>query len=849
MRNIFSSITKRTMKQNKVRTLVTIIGVILSTAMVAAVTTFGLSFQSFLLDYTIERDGNWHVLANGLTQEKAEQMCSDEAVKEVAVCTQMGYAKFPPVMENSPDMPYLYVRSLSEEAIKNIPTKLSEGRMPKNDSEIIVPVSLLANENEDEKTQIGDVYTLKIGDRSMDGYQLNAQDPYLGVGSDEEETFTVRETKQVTVVGIYTQWQDINFAGPSYDVLAGPGKSYDKSLYQDVFFTLKDPQNVYDFAEKYQLTESGENYTYHSSLLRWMGIADNDNLQTVIGGFAAVLIIVIMVGSISLIYNAFSISLRERTAQFGLLSSVGATKKQLRRSLRYEAFSVSVIGIPLGILAGIGGIAVTLAFIGEDISTWIYGEACKIPVKVSVGSIAVAAAVAFVTVFISVWLPSRRIKKISPMEALRATADIRIQPKEVKTGRLLYKFFGLEGMLAQKNYKRDRKKYRTTVFSLTISIILFTTATLFQMYLLGTGAFILQMPEYQISYVMSGEWTSKTEEKVERVLKANKKIDKVEKYLATSTEVYTEEEGDLFTNVYFLPKETFLDFARKAGIDGQKYTDTEKITGILVNTVRNFNVDTERYEKEEILKGQEGKELSIGFGDYDKDEFEFQEKGTVLVGDTTDEIPSWADAETSNPTLIFPQSMEKAYVEMMDLGTVLRYDIKSEDYKTVYSQLEDEFTQNGLIEEGDLINQTQSYEDDKGIMTAIRVLTYGFIALISVIAVANVFNTISTNLFLRRKEFAMLRSVGMPQKNFARMMRYECLIYGLRSVLYGVAGTILISAALYKVVLQGVDAQFLMPWKYLALAVAGTILVVALTMLYCMQKIKKSNIIDELKMS
>ena len=155
----------------------------------------------------------------------------------------------------------------------------------------------------------------------------------------------------------------------------------------------------------------------------------------------------------------------------------------------------------------------------------------------------------------------------------------------------------------------------------------------------------------------------------------------------------------------------------------------------------------------------------------------------------------------------------------------------------------------GLAKKGQLSNQAKEYEDDKGIMTAINVLTYGFIILISVIAVANVFNTVSTNLLLRRKEFAMLRSVGMPQKNFRKMMCYECLIYGLRSVFYGVAGTLLISAALYKILLEGVDAPFLMPWKYLAIAVMGTFLVVALTMFYCMRKIKNSNIIDELKMS
>lgn len=847
MKNIFSGITKRTMKQNKVRTLVTIIGVILSAAMITAVTTFGLSFQSFLVDYTIERDGRWHVLFNGLSKDKAEQLCQDEKVKEAAVCTQLGYAKFPPVMENSPGMPYLYIRSLSEEAVKTIPTKLAEGRMPKNDSEILVPETLLANEDEESRTKIGDVYTLEIGDRSVNGNRITVQS-MIGYDEREQEVFTPRQTKQVTVVGVYSEWQDVNMGGDAYDVLTGPVQNEDEALYQDVFITLKDPEQVYEFTDQYTL-EEGEGYVYHSSLLRWMGIDDNSNLGTILKGFAVVLIIVIMVGSISLIYNAFSISLRERTAQFGLLSSVGATKKQLRKSLRYEALSVSAIGIPIGILAGTGGIGVTLFFIGKDISNWIYGETCEIPLKISVSSIVIAAVIAFVTVLISVWIPSRRIRKISPMEALRATADIKIRPKEVRTGKWAYRLFGLEGMLAQKNYKRDRKKYRTTVLSLTVSIILFTTAALFQMYLLGTGAFVLKMPKYQISYTMSRENTDEDEKKADKVFAGNSGIGKMEKYLAASINIYTEKEGELYLDAYFLPDETFLDFAKKMGVNGEKYLETDRLAAILVNTVSSYNAKTQRYEKTKILEEEEGKDISIGMGEFEGEEYVFQEQAKILAWDVTDKMPSWAQSNTYSPMFLLPRSMERIFEEKTSIKPLLKYDIKSNDYKTVYRQLEEDLKMAGLAKKGQLSNQAKEYEDDKGIMTAINVLTYGFIILISVIAVANVFNTVSTNLLLRRKEFAMLRSVGMPQKNFRKMMCYECLIYGLRSVFYGVAGTLLISAALYKILLEGVDAPFLMPWKYLAIAVMGTFLVVALTMFYCMRKIKNSNIIDELKMS
>src|SRR5699024_7192961 len=136
------------------------------------------------------------------------------------------------------------------------------------------------------------------------------------------------------------------------------------------------------------------------------------------------------------IYNSFSISLRERTAQFGLLASVGATRKQLRKSLRFEAFLVSGLGIPLGLLAGVAGSAVTLHFIGGGLTAFMYGYEGGIRVQIYPVALLLAAAFAFLVVLVSVWIPSRRIRKISPMDAIRSTKDIRIRPRDVKSGRL-----------------------------------------------------------------------------------------------------------------------------------------------------------------------------------------------------------------------------------------------------------------------------------------------------------------------------------------------------------------------------------------------------------------------------
>ena len=231
-----------------------------------------------------------------------------------------------------------------------------------------------------------------------------------------------------------------------------------------------------------------------------------------LSGMLTILIIIIGVGAVSLIYNAFSISLRERTTQFGLLSSIGATRRQLRRSMWQEALVVSGIGIPLGILCGIGGIGVTLHFIGGSLAQYIHGnQDDRITLQTSPGAILVSALIACLIICISVWIPAARIKRITPLEAIRSNKDIRIRPKEVKSPKMIRKLFGLEGMLADKNYKRDRKKYRATVFSLTVSIVLFTAATLFSNYMDMTGAFMLEAPEYELQYVTADSEQSEEE--------------------------------------------------------------------------------------------------------------------------------------------------------------------------------------------------------------------------------------------------------------------------------------------------------------------------------------------------
>ncbi|MDE6829174.1 MAG: ABC transporter permease, partial [Lachnospiraceae bacterium] len=499
-----------------------------------------------------------------------------------------------------------------------------------------MPSVLLAYEAKNNQTKIGDTLTLELGERSYKGNRLSQNNEYMDDEYEDDETFTVTGTRTFTVVGIYSTWPNVSYWAPGYDVLAGPIE--EETEYQDVFLELKHPRQAYDFTDE-TLAQKGATIMYNDSLLRWLGVADNSNLNVVLTGLLTILILVIMTGSITLIYNAFSISLRERTVQFGLLSSIGATKKQLRRAMRYEAFFVSAVGIPLGILAGVGGIGVTLHYIGSGLTNWIHGTKSGIPLYVPVWAVAAAAVIAFVTIMISVWIPSRRIRKITPMEAIRSSTDICIKPNEVKTRKWTLAVFGLEGMMAQKNYKRDRRKYRATVISLTMSIGLFTAAGLFNMYLLETGAFVLEAPETDLEYTLYTD-VGEREPDMENILQQTKGIRSVSKYYTESCyfkipeewaqtgllsicseelDLADETKGDTWINasIFILGDKDFRQFAREQKVDLSAYQDSDHVKALYLNTTKYFNPETERYEKQAIFPEMTDRMFDAGYIDYD----------------------------------------------------------------------------------------------------------------------------------------------------------------------------------------------------------------------------------------
>lgn len=903
--NVFNKVTLESLKKNRTRTIVTIIGIMLSAAMICASTTLVSSMQNFVLRCAIHIDGDWYGAVYDAAYKDYEDIRDSDRVSSAAYAQVLGYAKIDSANERKP---YLYVLGgdAASGYFETMPVHLLLGTLPKDSTEIILPEHLTSNGK--VNYTLGDTVTLEVGDRTLDGKRLGQDTPVYTYDSETHtevmsgERLENTEPRTYTVVGIYERPTFEDYSAPGYTALtAADTKSADQAPIH-CYFRLHKPAGVYDFMKEMGYTQEYR-YAYNTKVLLYSGTAPFDSFLTAFYSLAAIIIALIVFGSVSLIYNAFSISVSERTRQFGLLSSVGATRKQLRRMVLFEALTVSAVGIPLGILVGIGGIGITLLLIGDKFSSIVRAD---IPMRICVSwqAVVIAAVIALVTVLISAWIPSKRATRVSAVEAIRQSMDIKVSGRPVRTSKLAYKLFGLPGVLAGKHYKRNRKKYRTTVVSLFMSIVLFVSAAAFTDYMTESAEGGLASDQFDLIYaaesdasaamrpdallellfseqnVTGGTYTKKQflQGDISREYVTAMFADRFSNFGMESEDRAPKELG-ISGYLYFVADAEFNRLLEKYDLKEADYYDRDKPLGVALD--RNIELDRrlEKYVTLDTLKGDvcviEGLYYVEIDGYYRKEsridengnkvvlyqnrdnendiiELPYEEsfaKYTLRSEKTIEEAPFFVSRSTPVAiNMIYPYSMLESVVPEAALNQFrnTEYFLTSSNHTASFENLATVLTENGLSSR-QLFDYAANAETNRNIVTIIRVFAYGFIVLISLIAAANVFNTISTNISLRRREFAMLKSVGMTQKGFRRMMNYECLLYGFKALLLGLPVSCGITYLIYRAVTTAYETSFHLPWAAIGIAVLSVFLVVFATMMYSMSKVKKDNPIDALK--
>lgn len=844
--SILNRLTIKNLRLNKKRTIVTIIGIILSTALMVGIGLLFSSFQDLMIRDTIGYSGKYEAKYNDVDLIKLNDIKNKNFTYFYE--KPIGFSK---IESSNEYKPYMYITSVNREYFNEL--KLIEGSFPKNENEIVISNHVITNGGLNYK--VGDIVTFTYGSRNIEGNDTLANSKLV-----DGEFLTNEGTYTYKIVGIVERSNFESYSASGYtaftlDVNSDKGNA---NLY--VMFN-KNKKIIKQSEELAKELNYDGDINYNSTLLALYGESTYGNVMSSMGGMMIIMLSLVSIGCIIVIYNSFAISVMERKKEFGLLSSIGATKRQLSHTVFFEAVVVGVIGIILGILGAYIGIGCVILIINNLISDMLE---YKLHLVTNPLFIIIPVIFMIIVIGVSAFIPSRRASKVSPIEAIRQNDDIKINKKKIRTSKLVLKLFGIEGEIALKNIKRNKKKYRVTIVSLFISIVLFISFSSYMNYTLNTASSVMgEVPyDYQISYF--GDDPNNDKEALDKINEIVKSSD-VKEYVSYSV-------SNLSIIGNYTYSDEYLDFYKSAyGDDGIKALNNLKYQYISI-----LVLDDNSYNKYKKLIGIDNDSVillnkfkGVSYGNNKRVNYNIP---VINNGNINIKICNFDNDEDVDTTKYCNKNIDNIFVtnKSFDLIEEFSYmdDFKLIVNKKLYDSISDSsthYTQFNIISDNtnnidkltkDLdkysnVNYTNIKETMKqanNLILVVKILMYGFISLVTLIGVTSVFNTISTSMALRKREFAVLRSIGLTNRGFNKILFFESLFFGMKSLIFAIPVSIGITVLIHYALADMVSiSTIIIPWKYIIISIVSVFVIVLLTMMYSTSKIKKHNIIEQIR--
>ena len=944
--NLMKTLTLKNLKLNRKRTIVTIVGIILATALLSALVTLVSSFQYSMIEYQKQKDGDFHVKFSNVKMSELSEFKNNRNIESTFETMGMGFAKLDGCKNE--DKPYAYVMATDEAGFERGCFHLIEGRMAKNEDEIVIPRHLKTNGRIDIK--VGDEITLDVGKR----YDSNTES-VIGENcayEHEAETLTDTVTKRYKVVGIMERpgykMEDYSAAGYTFvtysDELAAidngsksEAGEADTTLTVYSRYTQKALRNkdavtadiigvdekllakANDSSVEMTAEESDrflkeiENAKYdidmNGYLISYECVFPVDGMFKALFTVAAVVALIIILTSVYCIKNSFNISITEKIRQYGMLSSVGATRRQIKSSVKTEAAMLGVVGIPVGTMSGILAALVLVKVVNAMSAGWLN---FALSFHTSLPALILAVILSIATIYFSAIGSARRAAKVTPLEAIRNTKEIKIKSAKLKTPAIIGRIWGIGGVISYKNIKRNNKKYRTTVTSIVICSVTFIVISYFMSMAFSMVGMSYASTDYNIGINMS----YKKDIDIEKLSKLVSGIEEVDDYLVgagydfdVDKPEYTKEYGEYCRQLYDDSEDVSQEFLITV-LDDKSYDKYASDAGIknaatgaiLVNKCAFdvYNENSSKYVKKEmeLYKYKAGDTIKCGYNVYDdasSDENAVEgntesntDDNNAVEGDTesnVDDNNGYVDEETinngvrktvdvtiagitdkvpigyqgySNTTLMFmnQKGFESLWADGKS-GNELEPGYASysayvvaenaDDYQDTFEKETEENPEYSQLHFY-VSNLDKAMRDEKSLFTLLGVFAYGLIVVIALIGITNIINTLSTGMELRSREFATLRSIGMTDKQFAGMVRLESVFISVKALVIGVPLGILISYLLCVMMNRMDDAIiYEPPYKAIILCIVVVIMLIYAIMKLSMTKLRHNNIIETIK--
>ena len=927
--NLMKTLTLKNLKLNRKRTIVTIVGIILATALLSALVTLVSSFQYSVIEYQKQKGGDFHVKFSNVKMSELSEFKNNRNIESTFETMGMGFAKLDDCKNE--DKPYAYVMATDEAGFERGCFKLIEGRMAKNEDEIVIPRHLKTNGRIDIK--VGDEITLDIGKR----YDSNTESVIWENSAYEHEAETLTDivTKHYKVVGIMERpgygMEDYSAAGYTFvtysDELAaidnGTKSEADTTLTVYSRYTQKALRNkdavtadIIGVDEKLfaKANNSSVEMTAEESD-RFLKEMENAKYDIYMNGFlisyecvfpidgtfkalftvATVVALIIILTSVYCIKNSFNISITEKIRQYGMLASVGATRRQIKSSVKTEAAMLGVVGIPVGTMSGILASLILVKVVNALSAGWLN---FALSFHTSLPALILAVILSIATIYFSATGSARRAAKVTPLEAIRNTKEIKIKSAKLKTPAIIGRIWGIGGVISYKNIKRNKKKYRTTVTSIVICSVTFIVIS----YFMSMAFSVVGMSYASVDYNIGINMSCKKDLDIEKLSELLSGIEGAEDYLVgagyyfdVDKPEYTKEYGEYCGQLYddsedvsqeflitVLNDKSYDKYASDAGI---KNADTG---AILVNkgTFDVYNEKSSKYVKEEmeLYKYKAGDTIRCGYNVYEdavdddnavegdtesstEDNSGYVDEETinkgvrktvdVTIAGVTDKVPTCYNGY-GNTSLLFmnQKGFESLWAdgksgnEFKPGNAIYSAYVVAENADEYQDTLEKETAENPEYSQISFYvsNMDKQMRDEKSLFTLLGVFAYGLIVVIALIGITNIINTLSTGMELRSREFATLRSIGMTDKQFAGMVRLESVFISVKALVIGVPLGILISYLLCVMMNRMDDAIiYEPPYKAIILCIVVVIMLIYAIMKLSMTKLRHNNIIETIK--
>ena len=882
---VLNELSIQDLKLNKKRSIVIIIGIILSTALICGVAGLVTSFQKTFVETSKRNSGNYHTIFYDVPKDELKYIEENRGVENYYLSEELGFSYIPNAkVTTDEEKPYVNIISMDDNFLKNMAIDIKEGRLPENYSELAISTRI--NEKYKTNFKVGDTITLDVGELQLeDGTKLNKHNSYLNnTGENEEiqqEEIINSKVKTYKIVGIIERPETCiePMEAPWFTVLTKMQKIENKSniavLYTNPYDYVKNTENINKMEKNENNTEPQytfgglrnkyKSYKYdikiNSELLAYEGANLSDETLKLIYGLGAFIMAIVLVSSVFVIRNGFAISITERLKQYGMLSSIGATKKQIKKSVYFEGFILGIIGIPLGILSGILAIYILVQVVNYILKDFVTNSSL-LTYSISWSAIIVSIVVATITIWLSCKKSAKKASKVTPIEAIRSSEDVKLKAKKIKCSKIITKIFKTGGEIAYKNLKRSKKKYRTTVISIIVSVVIFIAISSFIEY--GFKMSSAYYTEIDYDYVVYCNNNVSSEDK-EEYLKEKEKNTKIladisnladvdeysiNKYISLEMPMDDKHKAELTeygkyikehylanveidtVNIVSLSKDEYNRYLKKIGGNYDSYKDGAILVDNNINTVENG-------------KKAQGSMYNWKKGDTIQGKINNKDYSIKIINKTEETVKGINNLYNTEATLIVSDEwLEK---NIGDYETISMY-VKTKDADKLDEEIE-QYKQEKNIEDSEIriFNIQESVRAQNAVVLVISIFLYGFIGVITLIGITNIFNTITTNMNLRKKEFAMLKSIGMTKKEFNRMIRLESILYGVKSLIIGIPIGILLSYGMYNVFKDNMQMSYNLPLKSIIISIIFVSIIIGIIMKYSMSKINKQNIIETIR--